>query len=175
MNDSRTPIDPIIKDGWFTNPSFHDGYILGLELLSKKMASIKLSTVKGDQYEVVLDGMTHLMVNNFRQGNIISDINVLTGMRNYEKYLKNFVYYRPKDLSAGWFTSIIDDLTNGTKNLILINPSYGCELTAICENIKLFKSVPTVPVHDVVKQPSTPAPKLPEQARLGSARSRPPQ
>ncbi|MEP6566178.1 MAG: hypothetical protein ABJB10_13655, partial [Mesorhizobium sp.] len=63
-------------------PSFHDGYLTGIEL-AEKSAVVSLQHYDGTRYRLHLSGIEALLANEFRQGNIISSLEVTTGTSPY--------------------------------------------------------------------------------------------
>ena len=57
-------------------PNFHDGYVDGV-LTSGRDTSIFLRTVNAKKFTIILHGVEQLVLNDFRQGNIVSSVDLL--------------------------------------------------------------------------------------------------
>jgi hypothetical protein len=124
-----------------TIPHFHDGYVMGLRLRDKA-ATIYLQQVDGSDFNFVLDGLEALQIEDFRQGNVISMVEVVSGRTPYVHMdLDNL--FPPPHLSAAaqhhenhaeFVKRQIARIESGEACLVIITPSYGAELMAICRN-----------------------------------------
>lgn len=59
-------------------PRFGDGYLTGIEV-GEENATLGLKRYDGAGYKLHLSGLEALQANEFRQGNIISSMKVMTG------------------------------------------------------------------------------------------------
>jgi hypothetical protein len=123
------------KDGYLVNPNVHDAYITGLVLLKEKRLLILIQLVNGEIFGLILHNATRLKVNEFREGNVILDINVSEGEGIDINGISN-LYSFSCDV-ADVPMNFVNQLINENKKLVVINPSYGCELICICSDLEV--------------------------------------
>lgn len=122
-----------------TIPHFHDGYVMGIRL-QEKAATICLRQVDGSNFDVVLNDLEALQIEDFRQGNIISMVEVVTGRTPYEHTNFNKLFPPPHlsaasqyhESHAAFIERQVARIEKGEVCLVIIVPSYGAELMAIC-------------------------------------------
>ena len=129
-------------------PSFHDGYVTSI-VLGEKAATLGLRQCDGPDYELVLAGVEALEVDDFRQGNIIFEVGVITGRdpddgAPIEELLER-LFPGPHAQSAKHYheshstflAERIARIASGEAALVTITPSYGCDLVAYCASAVL--------------------------------------
>ncbi|HTS35281.1 MAG TPA: hypothetical protein VMH04_06390 [Candidatus Solibacter sp.] len=111
-------------------PDFHDGYLDGL-FASDSDARIFLRTVDGQAFTFVLRNVEALRADNFRLGNIIFELNLLTPEQIDESFLCQAYEYseqvKERLVLAGWKVRAAQKGLSGLE----ITTSYGCELRSI--------------------------------------------
>ena len=125
-----------------TIPHFHDGYVIGVRL-REKAATIYLRQVDGSDFEVVLNDLEALQIEDFRQGNIISMVEIVTGRTPYVHTNFDNLFPPPHpsaaaqyhETHAAFIERLITRIENGEVCLVIIVPSYGAELMAICRDV----------------------------------------
>lgn len=124
-------------------PSFHDGYLTGIEL-AEESAVVGLQQCDGTRYRLHLSDIKALLANEFRQGNIISSLNVTTGtspdigdLRLLWPALGPEVadeYHRKNEIFVEDQRSKIE---RGEAVCLRLTASYGCDLVAVCKSVEL--------------------------------------
>jgi len=133
-------------------PSFHDGYLISISVGDKR-AALGFKKSDGSQYELVLDGVEHLCMDDFREGNIVMDLEVITGRdpAGYDNDLRLarlFMAPHPNaepryhEAHASFLASRIERIKSGEAVLVTVSPSYGAELVAYCASVRLRAVTP---------------------------------
>jgi hypothetical protein len=110
-------------------PNFHDGYIDGV-LVAEESASIFLRTVSSEKFTIVLHGVKSLVMNDFRQGNIILDLEWVDAVNVSDSAILDY-YSMPEGEVAVLRERWINEIKGRQLQAIEISPSYGADLTAI--------------------------------------------
>jgi hypothetical protein len=108
--------------------------------LREKAATIYLRQVDGPDFDFVLDGLESLQIEDFRQGNIISVVEVVAGRTPYVHTNLDKLFPPPHpsaaaqyhETHAAFIEQQITRIEGGEVCLVIIVPSYGAELMAIC-------------------------------------------
>lgn len=131
----------------------HDGRLRSIAV-SEGHAVLGLTHVDGRRFILKLGGVEALCVDGFREGNIISELEVVSGsdfdadsisagdvlasletlfLRPHqsaaEKYHAAYNAFRDKQLAR---------LEAGTAKLVLLEPAYGADLLAYCSSVELI-------------------------------------
>jgi len=116
-----------------TLTNIHDGYLMGISLISDDRLELELKCLSGERAKLVFPDLLTLVANDFRQGNIIDDINFYSSeeapwdlvLQAYEiqeaekqKYLP--IYQRNLE-TYNW-------------TLLELTSSYGCDLLALSKS-----------------------------------------
>lgn len=134
----------------------HDGQLRSLAV-SEGCAVLGLTHVDGRCFLLKLGGVEALCVDGFREGNIISELEVVSGsdfeavgislgdvlaswealfLRPHqsaaEKYHAAYDAFRDKQLAR---------LEAGMAKLVLLEPAYGADLMAYCSSIELILDI----------------------------------
>lgn len=123
-------------------PNFHDGNLVGLSV-SERTATLSVVRHDGALWRIELSGVRHLKADDFREGNIISYCEVVTNAEP-SRALLEAVANGPHETAAQEYQDqyrlFIDDLSeqirSGRFSLFYVEPSYGCEVLAICEKVE---------------------------------------
>ncbi|MDO6415204.1 hypothetical protein Q4F19_12500 [Sphingomonas sp. BIUV-7] len=123
-------------------PHFHDGYVTGLSL-RERAAAIYLQDVVGSDYELVLDGLEALQIDDFREGNIISNVEIITGRTPDADTDFDRLFVPPHPSAATQYQEAhallmkrqIARIESGETCLVVIVPSLGADLLAICQGV----------------------------------------
>lgn len=122
-----------------TIPHFHDGYLIGLRL-REGAATLYLREADGPEYDLILEGLEALHIEDFREGNIISRVEIVTGSTPCA-HIDFDGLFSPPDPSAAaqyhekhaaFLKRQIARIESGEACLIVIEPSYGARMLAIC-------------------------------------------
>jgi hypothetical protein len=134
----------ITATGFLRDPYLHDGHLTGLELVDKSILRVRLRDLSGSLFVMELSGLKRLLGNEFREGNIIFDIRIAHGIPPDESLIRNLVGELPPGVGEphrqkhqSYIQQQIDDVVNGKLTLVSIDRSYGCELTALCETVRI--------------------------------------
>lgn len=126
--------------------NFHDGNVYGIKENTKDEYSIYLRTENLIKYEIILKGKTKILINDYREANIILDIELFNNNNfiteyNNDSALYNVLFGFDASLknSDKYLNSVLSKICNGEFIVLRINPSYGCSIIAICETIKLMR------------------------------------
>lgn len=118
-------------------PNLHDGSVLSLSIQDKDVQVVVRDTIK-NEYRINFQNVYRLRADNFREGNIILMVEVLKkGFAEDGCLLRMLDLDRPSD--APFFINLVKDLESGVKKMLVIAPSYGCELSIICEAIMVSR------------------------------------
>lgn len=122
-----------------TIPHFHDGYLTGLRL-REGAATLYLREVDGSEYDLILEGLEALHIEDFREGNIISHVEIVTGRTPYTHIDFDRLFDPPgpsvamqyREKHAAFLKRQIARIESGEVCLIVIEASYGAQMLAIC-------------------------------------------
>ena len=116
-----------------SSPNLHDARLLGMFVSDNKTATVLFRSENGQRHELLLKEVEHLVANDFREGNIVLDVEIYDGESFDSKLLseiygKNYLTAHP-----GFKSEIRRKVKNGELKLVSVNPSYGCSLLCICK------------------------------------------
>ena len=122
-----------------TIPHFHDGYLTGVRL-REGGATLYLREVDGPEYDLILEGLEALHIEDFRQGNIIAHVEIVAGRTPYAHIDFDRLFVPPDPSAAAQYhekhTAFLKRqkarIESGEVCLIVIEPSYGAQMLAIC-------------------------------------------
>jgi hypothetical protein len=126
---------------------FHDGYLTGISL-GERSACLGLKTDTGERYELDLIGVHRLRADDFRQGNIILDLEVITGrappVSEFNRQMERLDETPSADVAPSYHDArssriekIFVQIVAGETTLVIVNPTYGCDLVALCSSAVL--------------------------------------
>ena len=98
-------------------------------LVAEGSASIFLRSVRSEKF-TVLRGVKSLVMNDFRQGNIILDLEWADAMNISDNAILDY-YWTPRGEAAVLRQRWIKEVKGRQLRAIEISPSYGANLTAI--------------------------------------------
>lgn len=127
-------------------PHFHEGLLTGV-VLGDKTATVFLQQSSGEEYKLLLSGLGALQMEDFRQGNIISMVEVVTGRLPYEHAGIERLFVPPHPAAARQYheahASVVAQqlsrIAGGEAALVVIVPSYGGDLLAICREVSFSR------------------------------------
>lgn len=132
----KTELDP---HGYAINPNLHDSFVLGIHL-EQDTARIEFQS-EGDRrrFALILHGLRALRMTEFRLGNIVYGVVLISGKRPSKEDLEPILEgLRPLDLednrpaNTTYPDRIADEVEQGRATLCIIEPVIGCEMTALC-------------------------------------------
>jgi hypothetical protein len=123
-------------------PHFHDGLLTGV-VLGDKTATVFLRQSSGEEYRLLLSGLEVLQMEDFRQGNIISMVEVVTNRLPYEHVGIERLFEPPHPSAAKQYHEAharvvaqqLSRIAGGEAALVVIVASYGGDLLAICREV----------------------------------------
>jgi hypothetical protein len=74
IEETKHPKVSPTGDGVWAVVGFHDGYITGVRAIERRFVLFWLVTLQGKKYELVLPGVSMLLVSGFQGSNIINSI-----------------------------------------------------------------------------------------------------
>ena len=128
-------------------PSFHDGLLTSV-LLGDHTATLGLKRSDGDAYELDLIGLESLQVENLRQGNIVSELEVITGRlpqyADLDDRLERLFPSPSASAAAKYHEAYLSFLAaalarveSGEAAIVIVESSYGCDLVGYCTTVAL--------------------------------------
>jgi len=126
-------------------PNFHDGNLTGLSVF-ERTATVSIVRADGVRWRIELSGVRNLKADNFREGNIISHCEVVTGAEPSRELLQA-VAKGPHEAAAQeyhdryrmFIDGLVEQVKSGRLSLLNIEPSYGCDVIAICERVEAIE------------------------------------
>ena len=134
---------------------FHDGKLESVAV-SDGTAAFGLAHVDGRRFRLNLSGVEALSINDFREGNIILELQVLSAS-DFEKAglsagdvraMLEVLFPRPHANAApnyheaydGFLQSQHERIDQGLAKLVLLDPAYGADLVAFCASAELLEA-----------------------------------
>jgi len=133
-------------------PSFHDGYLTSIAV-GDKCATLGFTRSDGAQFELDLLGVEALQIEDFRQGNIVYELEIVSGRDpasydNTRALERLFIPPHPSaeacyhEASAAFRARQVEKIKNGEALLVIVSPSYGADLAAYCASVRLRALLP---------------------------------
>jgi len=130
-----------------TIPSFHDGHLTSIAV-ERGAATLGLARSNGEAFELKLEGVEALQADDFRLGNIVFGLEVVRGKPPACFGLKERLerlFPSPHAAAAATYharhaeflAGVLARIEDGSATMVVISASYGCDLVAICGDIKL--------------------------------------
>ena len=130
MDEADSIIDPQLHDSNLTKLEFNeDCVMLSFILESNELVNIHLI------------GIVDVICNNLRKGNIVLDLTVSTGSKA-EFYILDKLFTKPRGDTSKfeiYLASLKQKILQKELFVVTLNPSYGCEMIALCKEIKYGK------------------------------------
>lgn len=126
----------LAPDGTVVSPNFHDAHLSGIDVRSERSTKLYFSTVRGEPFCLELLDVDRLRVSDFRQGNIVLDVQVRRFDQCEGEVVRDLYGISPQQLdepeSSVW--------TARRQLLVLqVNPSYGAHLLAAFRQLRLSR------------------------------------
>jgi hypothetical protein len=132
-------------------PSFHDGLLTSLAV-EKNEAVIGIRRTNGTAFKLTLECVEALHAADFREGNIIDNVEVIhgkapEGVGLNERLERLFPSPHASAAAeyheryADFLRGVLGRITTGEAKMVIIESSYGCDLVAVCRDAKLAKMV----------------------------------
>lgn len=113
---------------------FHDGKLVAIKLISDTDCDLQILTQDGHLESIRLIGVVRLVIDEFREGNIINNITVAQDVIRSQvlDHLFNVGDSIASHEAVGRFAHKIQ---SGELKLLEIDPSYGASVTCLCSAI----------------------------------------
>lgn len=130
----------VLDTGELIEPDFHDGYLVRIDLPEKDRATITLREERGIQYELGLEGVLTIMADELRSVNIIFSVHLYDSlqMRSEDVY-EAFGFNKANPSDAQHVSNFMKSLSNEEWKMVIVAPSLGCLLHAICKKVEIRK------------------------------------
>ncbi len=128
--------------GFLRDPHLHDGFVDGVRMADDKTAVLSLRDIRGQRFTMQLIGVERLVCDDFRQGNIILSIEIVSGMAPNMDALGSLFHLLPeeaRDQPPPYLELRAKQVAEGSLVLVTIEPSYGCKLTALCRQVLISR------------------------------------
>lgn len=119
-------------DGTLSKPNLHDGLLVGLHLASNNSLCLICRGTDQAEWRVTIPKIVRLRADNFRQGNIIFGIRVLSAATCSEETMRRLEEYSAADDATGP-TVALENARKNRWSMLELGSSYGCELLALFE------------------------------------------
>lgn len=130
--------------GLLREPQLHDGYLTAVRIEDAGHVVVRLRDYSKTDYTLTLSGIESFCCNNFREGNIICHVLWFSGIQPDVSLLRSIVGEPHPSVGSPHrehherlIQRYSDDVAEGRLTLIAIEPSYGCELYALCGTAEL--------------------------------------
>ena len=131
--------------GRLMNPGFHDGWLTSIAVSEDKTATIGLRRSSGERYRLHLLDVQNLLATEFKEGNIILDMVLASGMEPRDMAAFRKMAGEPHTSVARPFRerieAVIDlklrDVVEGRSVFVQIEASYGCDLACLCGSAEM--------------------------------------
>lgn len=126
------------------SPRFHDAQLVGIALDCKR-ATLTVVQVNGKKWQIAIEDVQALHLNDFREGNIISDFAAFSG-EDVPGGILEILFTPPHPAAAERYHAeharLLDAkralVQAGDAVLVVITPSYGAEFAALGARLEAF-------------------------------------
>lgn len=132
------------QQGYLIEPKLHDGFVDGIRLEGEGRVTVLLRTLGGERLIMDLIGVEAFACDDFREGNIILDVQIVSGIAPNENSLDrlygvphNAAEQAHHDRHQLFLAHKIERIAKGLLSLVAISPSYGCALSAVCQEVSI--------------------------------------
>ena len=117
-------------EGVIRRPNLHDAMLHGIVVTERDELWLLCRTEQGTRYQLDVPRVRYLRAENFRQGNIIFDVKLVSGPGVDRSTLEWLLYHdRPADQAS--VNALANDVERGDCTLVEVTTSYGCCLVAV--------------------------------------------
>src|SRR5687768_6346078 len=119
--------------GVVLSPDLHDGSFLGARLEGEDLLVLWFQDVESARVTLCLEGLEHLLINQFREGNIVLDM----GIGILEAHIVDLVteLFAPARTTDNEVQCLVKDVIEQRKCIYYVSSSYGATLIAICRSV----------------------------------------
>ena len=125
-------------DGAVISPPVHDADLFGIVSCPDRRMLLLLRDVHGKTHCLSLCGVERFKGDDFRQGNIVLDIEIQTGSSVNSEDIAG-VYGIDVSTSADSFENIMGKFDSGQLKLVRLDTSYGFSFLCVCEGIEIIQ------------------------------------
>lgn len=127
-------------NGGLRAPDPHDAYLEGLTLsdgAGQRILRIAFRPEKpaNRRFALVLGGLEHLRCTEFREGNIVLSVEIVRH-RKPDPAALHALFDTGAKAPTPWIDRFARDVAVGKLTFVRISPSYGCELIALCKEVR---------------------------------------
>ncbi|MGN6422498.1 MAG: hypothetical protein ACTHLA_04215 [Asticcacaulis sp.] len=122
-------------------PSFHDGYLIGIQVLEKDVR-LSLTSYNGEAWEIELTGVEGLHMDDFQQSNIISHAEIIQNTRPDALIMERLfpgphpsVDQQYQDAYSAFLEKKMVAIEAGQAMVMSIEPSYGADFVAYASGV----------------------------------------
>jgi hypothetical protein len=119
-------------------PDFHDGYLEGL-FVSSTQAKVFLRTAAGQRYTLILQEVERLYAENFRQGNIIFDVEFFQPEQLTQDAVFEVYGYSEQHQKNFLMEQWIRGAKERCLQAVEISTSYGCSALVLFKDYELLE------------------------------------
>jgi len=119
-------------------PTFHDGLLVGVEILKEKDVMLRIEDVDGQRSNLRLHRVKYMTINDFSEGNIILDVYVTDRLEDERETIAHLAF-GSLDANDSRVSLYIEEALKQHNKLLIIAPSYGAEVIALCADIELIE------------------------------------
>ncbi len=131
-----------------TPPNFHDGYLTGIQLLDREVR-LSLTRYNDERWLVTLAGVEALHIDDFREGNIVSSLDVIQNERPETELLER-LFLSPhleapqsyKDDHMAAIEARVARVLAAEAAVVSISPVYGADLVAFVTGVRAVRLDP---------------------------------
>jgi spore coat polysaccharide biosynthesis predicted glycosyltransferase SpsG len=117
------------------SPSIHDGFLLGIHFEDDKTCCLSFRSVSSERVNYILYGVTNFKADNFRAGNIVSEIFVFKGNEIPSNRFDQLLF-DGGILQDSYIKQIKEEAARLDLLFFELNPSYGCKIQALCDAVE---------------------------------------
>jgi hypothetical protein len=119
-------------------PNFHDGHVDGV-FNNGSEVHVFLRDVSGEKFTLVLRGVEALQIMNFKQKNVILNVELLAPADLEPAEVREIYQYKDEDLRGSTWDEWIQKADQRALQAISISSSYGCKLIATVKHVEYLR------------------------------------
>jgi hypothetical protein len=130
--------------GVLRRPNLHDGLLLAVEVPQRGLAYLKMQSISGQPFVLEMTGVDRLLCDGFAEGNIISEVLVVSGQEPVAATLRRLLGSLHASVQEPYLSrheafveGVRQSIADGQRTLIEVVPSYGGEVFAVCADFRI--------------------------------------
>jgi hypothetical protein len=135
------------KNGILLRPAIHDGHLVGINLPDKGIAHLTMQNLSGQRFVLEMAGVERLVCNGFAEGNIILDVQIISGYAPTKEALQSLMDDLHPNVKEpyisqheAWISRTKQNIIDGKSIFLEVAPSYGCEVFGICAAVRFWEN-----------------------------------